>query len=185
MGRVFSFQYMRDELKAFFLDKRISKVFVWTFVFSLLAHGFRWFNAGFCHDSLMVVDYMRLWNISIGRYLIPFYLLIRGRIAAPVLIAFFAVCFLSLANIFIVKTLDIKKPLYICILCGLLATCSTITNLYATFVYCTDVYMLSLLLAVYLRDLTCHYGSLWFDNVYLLFFLTKIAQSNAHEKKKQ
>ena len=61
-------------------DKRNRIVAIWTAVFLTAAHAFRWFNTGFNHDSLKVLQYDANWQAYLGRYLAPIYLLVRGEI---------------------------------------------------------------------------------------------------------
>lgn len=121
---------------------------LWTFVFSFIAHGYRWFNAGFSHDSLAVLQHGNLWQVSIGRFLVPFYLMFRGKIAIPWLIAILSVAFLSLSIVLIVKLLGIKRQLHIVLLCGVLSTCPTLIALHSTYIQWADIQMLSLLFSV-------------------------------------
>ncbi len=139
---------LKKEVPSLAGDKRNRLVAFWTFLFSLLAHGFRWFNTSFNHDSLIVWQNDGGWQLYLGRYLVPFYLLVRGEIASPLLIAGFSVCFLIIALVLLVRILDIKRPLHIVLLCALLSTCPVFTLLYSTFISATDIHLLSILFSI-------------------------------------
>ena len=141
--------FLKEELLSFTTDRRTRSIAIWTQFFSFLAHGFRWFNASFNHDSLLINHHYELRNqIYHGRWLTPLWLFIRGEITVPLLIAVFSICFLILANILLIKMLDIHKPLHIVLLCALLPACQTITLLYSSFMHMADAHMLGLLLSI-------------------------------------
>lgn len=129
-------------------DPQVRLAAFWTFLFSLVSQGFRWFNTSFNHDSLIIWQIDGSKQLFLGRYLVPFWLLVRGKIGAPLLIGGFSVCFLILANILLVKILDIRKSRHIALLCALLSTCPLFTLLYATFITATDIHLLSILFGV-------------------------------------
>ncbi|MCR5464817.1 MAG: glucosyltransferase domain-containing protein [Bacteroidales bacterium] len=135
-------------IQSFSQDKRVAKVILWTVFFSFLAHGFSWFNVAFNHDSLKVFQLDGNWQASLGRFLIPVYLLLRGKIVAPLLVAFLSVLFLSLSVALTVRLLDIKRTLSIVLVSGLFATCQVLTSLYSTYMPAADIQMLSLLFSV-------------------------------------
>lgn len=136
------------KMEKLYQDRQIRLTVFWTLLFSLVSQGFRWFNTSFNHDSLIVWQIDGSKQMFLGRYLVPFWLLVRGKIGAPLLIAGFSVCFLILADILLVKLLDIRKPRHIAVLCALLSACPLITLLYATFITATDIHMLSILFGV-------------------------------------
>ena len=141
--------FLKEELLSFTTDRRTRSIAIWTLIFSFIAHGFRWFNTSFNHDSLLLNYLYELRNqIFLGRWLTPVWMFIRGEITVPLLIAVFSICFLILANILLIKMLDIHKPLHIVLLCALLPACQTITLLYSSFVYIADAHMLCFLLSV-------------------------------------
>ena len=152
---------LEETVLALVNDKRNRSVAVWTILFSLVAHGFRWFNAYFFHDSLIIYQGDGSQQALLGRFLVPFWLLVRGKIATPLPVAFFSVCFLCLANILIVKLLDIKRPPHIIALCALVAASPTVSCLYAYFIPSTDIHMLATLLAVGSVWLLCRFKWGW------------------------
>ena len=136
------------EMKKLLQDPQVRLTAFWTLLFSLISQGYRWFNTSFYHDSLIVWQLDGSKQLLLGRYLVPFWLLIRGKIGAPLLIAGFSVCFLILADILLVKILGIRKPALIALLCALLSASPLFTLLYSTFITATDLHLLSILFAV-------------------------------------
>lgn len=126
----------------------LKRVLCYTFLFGLAAHAFCYFNAFFSHDSLMVYQDDTLWQISLGRFLQPVYLLVRGRIAAPFLVGLLSLTWLSAAVYLIVRLLDIRSHAATVLTCGVLATNAALTYANATYLPWVDIYMLALLLAV-------------------------------------
>ena len=132
-------------------DSLYVKAILYTVFFSFLAHGFSWFDVAFNHDSLKVFQLDGNWQAYLGRFLIPAYLLFRGKIVAPLLVAFLSVLFLSLSVVLTVRLLDIKRTSSIILLSALFATCQVLTSLYSTYVTAADIQMLSLLFREFLR----------------------------------
>lgn len=128
-------------------DKRNRIVAIWTAVFLTAAHAFRWFNTGFNHDSLKVFQFDGSWQAYLGRYLAPIYLVVRGKIGAPFLIALIAGAFLIVANILMVRILRIKKPLHVIMFCALSATSPVLISLFASVLTATDLHILALMFA--------------------------------------
>lgn len=153
---------LKEELSSIMTDRRTRSIALWTLFFSFLAHGFRWFNTSFNHDSLFIYHHHELRHqIYLGRWLAPLWLFLRGEITVPVLFAFFSICFTILANILLIKMLDIRKRQHIILLCALLPACQTVTLLYSSFMYTVDVYMLSFLLSVLAVWLFLQYRQGW------------------------
>ena len=129
-------------------DSLYVKAILYTVFFSFLAHGFSWFDVAFNHDSLKVFQLDGNWQAYLGRFLIPAYLLFRGKIVAPLLVAFLSVLFLSLSVVLTVRLLDIKRTSSIILVSALFATCPVLTSLYSTYLSAADIQMLSLLFSV-------------------------------------
>lgn len=129
-------------------DLRTRCAVQFTVLFSLLAHVYRWTMAGFSHDALFIYQNDSTWQIALGRFLIRGYLLVRGKMTPPIIIAAFAVAFLSLSIVFIIRILDIRSKVGIIALCGVMATHASLADSYVFYLPWVDVYMLSLLLSV-------------------------------------
>ncbi|MBR0213660.1 MAG: glucosyltransferase domain-containing protein [Solobacterium sp.] len=117
-------------------------------IFLLLAHLYRWTNAIYNHDSLLIYQIDNDWQISLGRILVPFYAFLRGRVVSPVMCAVCGSVFLLAAMVLIVRMLDIKKEVSVVLLCGMLVTHETLTFLNASFLFVYDADMLALLFSV-------------------------------------
>lgn len=121
-----------------------------TFLFGLLAHGYSYFNIMYSHDSMVVYQddaYIRQ-QLSVGRFMAPLYLWFRGMFYTPSLVAVLSLMFLGIAIYHMLRLFQIEKKLYVVLICGMLATCTTITLLHTTYMHDVDRYMLSFLLAV-------------------------------------
>lgn len=124
-------------------------VFVSTFLFGLAAHAFRYFSMGFSHDSVYnICQDDAQWQISLGRFLQPAYILLRGRLCAPFLMGLFSLFWLAVAVCLVVALLEIKSPAAIVLVCGMLSTNAALSLSNATYLYSSDVYMLALLFGV-------------------------------------
>lgn len=131
-------------------DKRsLRHACVWTFVFSALAHAYRYLSLSFSGDAMLLSQSgEEAYQISLGRFLQPVYWQIRGTITAPLLIGLFATAFLMVSACLIVDLLGLRRPLHIALCCGVLATCETLAIANATYLPWTDVYMLAMALCV-------------------------------------
>lgn len=122
---------------------------IWTTVFSLLAHGYRYLSLSFSGDSMLLAQVgEEAYQISLGRFMQPLYWQIRGNITAPFLIGLFATCFLWLSAAVIVHLMKLSKPLHIAFVCGVLTANETMAVSNATYLPWTDVYALALLLSL-------------------------------------
>ncbi|MGN0775100.1 MAG: glucosyltransferase domain-containing protein [Candidatus Ventricola sp.] len=124
-------------------------VLLFTAMFSLMAHGYRYLSLSFSGDSMLLSQVgEEAYQISLGRFLQPVYWQIRGYIAAPLLIGLFATVFLMGSALIVVRLLDLHRPLHIALACGVLTANETLAVSNATYLPWTDVYMLALLLSL-------------------------------------
>ncbi len=86
----------------------------------------------------------------------------------PFLIAVFATAFLSMSIVLIVRILDIRSKVGIIALCGVMATHTVISNLYAVYLQTVDVYQLSLLLSVLAVYVFIRFSRGWIPALILL-----------------
>ena len=122
-------------------------VFGATVLFGLCAHAYRFFNLDFSHDSLMVVQEDDVLQIGLGRFLQPLYRELRGDLSAPFLTGLLALVWLALANYLVVSLLELRSPMHIALLCGVLSTNAVLTFSFAAFLPWVDVYTLACLFA--------------------------------------
>jgi len=127
----------------------VCRVLLYTAVFSLLAHGYRYLSLGFSGDSMLLAQVgEEAYQASLGRFLQPVYWQIRGYITAPLTIGLFATAFLAASALLIVHLMQIEKPLHIALVCGVLTANETMALSNATYLPWTDVYALALLLSL-------------------------------------
>ncbi len=139
--------YFSENKRKLFLSCLLSTV-----VCSMAAHGFLFTNEFFSHDSASgftyATDVINVFYISIGRFLIPVYDLIKGCAAAPWLIGILFIIWMSLSSFFICEILEIKGSVLSCLASGILCTNMALTLTGATYVYCLDDYAFALFTAV-------------------------------------
>ena len=131
-------------------NSRIKLIFKSVFIFSIIAHLYRYANTAFNSDSLGIdrggVDVPK--QIGRGRWLQPVYLKIRGGIGAPFLIGILATLYLAVSIVLMTEILTITNQKTIICLCGLLSAAPAITITNAAFIPWTDIFMLSLLFSM-------------------------------------
>lgn len=135
--------------KAFRLDRRtVGRISLLAAVFYFAAYFYRFLSLGFSHDSLLIHQVDTAWQVQLGRFLQPVYLLLRGDIAAPYLIGLLSYLYLAAAVCLVVDLLSLSSTLSISLVCMALCANTTLTMLHGTFHMMADSYMLALLLSV-------------------------------------
>ena len=129
-----------------------------TFLFGLCAHAYRFFNLDFSHDSLMIYQDDWMVQIALGRFLHPPYRWLRGDLTAPFLMGLLALIWLALANYIVVSLLELRSPIYIALLCGILSSNAVLTFTFATYLHDGDAYALAYLFAVLAVWLAARYS---------------------------
>ncbi len=129
-------------------DKTFLTVLASTVIFGLFAHGYCYFNLLFSHDSLLINQSDHLFQISLGRFLIPVYLFLRGSVYTPSLVGFLSLVFIAVSAYLTVKLFRINHPLSIVLVSGIMVVNCVVTLTNATYVHDIDIYMLALLLSV-------------------------------------
>ena len=130
----------------------LDPVLIWclvsTFVFGLVAHGYRMGAAAFSHDSLIIDSHVDLAHqVGIGRFMqVPVWVL-RGYINAPFLLGVLALLWLALSLWLAMRLLGIRDRSLVTLACGAVTTCVTFSASYATYAPMIDIYMLALLCA--------------------------------------
>ena len=101
--------------QVFRLDRRaVGKISLLTAVFYFSAYFYRFFTLGYAHDSLLIDQSIDMtWQIQLGRFLQPVYLLFRGDIAVPYLIGLLAYLYLAAAICLVVDLLSLSSTLSI------------------------------------------------------------------------
>lgn len=122
-----------------------------------VTHAYCFLNVLYSHDSLMVFQDDAGWQISLGRFVQPFYVFIRGKIVSPLWIGTLSFLFLVTSIYLIVKMLKIKNMVQICLSAGILITSSTYVLSNATYLPWSDIYTLDLLCAVVAAYVAIYY----------------------------
>lgn len=163
------------------IDKKMMKfIAIVTIIFMIIAHGYAYFNIMFSHDSLRIFhwgDNLTLDSIDVGRYLIPIFLLVRGKYYPPFLIGLFSTFFMILINYYLVKIFDIRDNKKILLIIGILVSSCTLTLLNATYINYSDMYLLSMFLSVYSAFLIKEYKNGYLYCILPLFLSIGIYQS--------
>lgn len=121
-----------------------------TLIFYTLANGYRSFHTLYAGDSLyMVYQNDAGWEISLGRFVQPFLVLLRGAITVPFLISVLTILWVSLSVFFVTDFLEIKKTISIALIAAAMSCNVTISSLNATFISYMDFYVLALFLSVF------------------------------------
>ena len=132
-------------------ENNLKFISIITTIFMIMSHGYVYFNQILSHDSMKIIywgDWLMYDTVEIGRYIIPLYLLIRGKYYPPFLIGILSIIFMILLIYYLVKIFEIKNKIHIALLTGILTTSCTITLLNATYIEYSDMYILSFLLAI-------------------------------------
>lgn len=142
---------MKNKIVEKLEENNLKFISIVTTIFMIMTHGYVYFNQIFSHDSMKIIywgEWLMYDTVEIGRYIIPLYLLIRGKYYPPFLIGILSIIFMILLIYYLVKIFDIKNKINIALLTGILSTSCTITLLNATYIEYSDMYILSFLLAI-------------------------------------
>lgn len=132
------------------IQPKLKKIALYTLIFMALLHGYRYVSLGFSHDSLAFAWQPDLeWQISLGRYMQPFYWwIIRGRIAAPFIVGVLSYGYMVGSVYGVASLLDLKVKTTLFLLAGLMCGSLAFIALDATYSHTADVYMLALMLNI-------------------------------------
>lgn len=132
------------------IQPKLKKIALYTLIFMALLHGYRYVSLGFSHDSLAFAWQPDLeWQISLGRYMQPFYWwIIRGRIAAPFIVGVLSYGYMVGSVYGVASLLDLKAKTSLFLLAGLMCGSLAFIALDATYSHTVDVYMLALMLNI-------------------------------------
>lgn len=132
------------------IQPKLKKIALYTLIFMALLHGYRYVSLGFSHDSLAFAWQPDLeWQISLGRYMQPFYWwIIRGRIAAPFIVGVLSYGYMVGSVYGVASLLDLKAKMTLFLLAGLMCGSLAFIALDATYSHTADVYMLALMLNI-------------------------------------
>ena len=127
----------------------IISAFFTTF-FYMLGNSYRFFSPLLSGDSLLMVHQNdSAWEISLGRFVQPLLVFLRGGIITPFLISVLAILWISLSVYFLTDFLKIEKVLSVAFVAVVMSCNITILAINTSFVHFIDFYTLALLLAVF------------------------------------
>ncbi|MGN0347596.1 MAG: glucosyltransferase domain-containing protein [Lachnospiraceae bacterium] len=129
--------------------KRIQWSALSVVIFSLFAHGYRFANNMYSHDSLLMIyqnDYA--WQIALGRVTQPILIFLRGSICNPWLICFLAMLWTVLAVYFLTDLLEISSPPGLVFCSGLMICNTTTISANASYLPWVDFYALACLMSI-------------------------------------
>lgn len=119
-----------------------------TVFWCLFAHGYRFANNMFTHDSLLqIYQDDSAWQIALGRIFQPVLLFLRGGLCNPWLICFCALIWYCLTVCLLVDLLKIRSTVSIVILSGIVVSNLTVTVANASFLPWVDFFACSLFLS--------------------------------------
>lgn len=181
--------------------KMLKKIILYTVIWGVLAHGYRYLNGIYSHDSVMVFQEEFEWQFSLGRFLQPLYLLLRGNIMSSYLISMISLLFLSFSNYIVIKMFRFNNKVAQILICGIMSTNYVLTLSYATYMPWADIFMIALfaaVLAVHLFDnykygylfvpfciiVTCGLYQAYFSMTIVLFMCLLIRDVFEHQETK-
>ena len=127
-----------------------------TAVVSLAAHAFSYFNFIPQHDALTEAFWQSVdWVVSLGRFLLPVYMYLRGYAPMPWVSGMLSILFTALAVYFMTKALRMDTRAEILLTSGFLSANICVLTLNSLFQFCFDAYMCALLFACWGVWLIC------------------------------
>ena len=127
--------------------KRLLWAILATLCFSVLANGYSWLNFYPIHDA---VDFTiggpsGRWQAELGRFLIPFYMLVKGHIAVPLISGLLSTLYLGLSTFLTTEILQNDSVLGITLTSGFLSANMFMLEINTSNQYFSDVFLFALL----------------------------------------
>ena len=148
--------------------------FAAVFCWGLAAHAYGFFRASFSHDmlnALVTTNVETYWKMQLGRPGIVLYRrFFRGLIAAPWLIGFLSLIWLSLSCFLVTKLFRIPGKLFPVLVAGILSANLSVIGMCAGFLYEMDANLFAMLCGVFAVLLWDRLG--WKGSLIGLFFVT-------------
>lgn len=145
-----SIDSLLKNIKEWFTKENRKTIFFLTFIVGLFVHFELYANEllaydGYWHYGTFLA---KGWEISLGRFLIPFSDLFRGTIVVSVLTTTLSLICISLSTIFLTETLKIKKG-YLKMLIGILLVVTPTVSLTLMYPYTAFGYSLAMLFSIF------------------------------------
>ena len=120
-----------------------------TFVLGLFSFGYAFLNYTPSHDGMMVVTNDQNWMTALGRFMVRYYISLRGALDAPWLIGMLGLIYIAIAANIIIKMFDFnEKVLTSFVICSLLLLNGTTISLATVYIYIFDVLAMAVFLCV-------------------------------------
>lgn len=126
--------------------KNLTAVVASVFLFFFLGNGYAFVNQYPIHDAvpqMTSVSYM--WQVQLGRFLMPLYLKIRGVIPAPLIIISLSVLYLSISVYILLHAIGVETKQEIFLISGFLSVNLFTLEISAVHQYFADVFLVALL----------------------------------------
>ena len=145
--------------------------FITVFVVSMLANAFAYFNLYPQHDALNhAFNFAGNWEIRLGRFLLPTFGKIQGRITVPWLIGVASIILITLIVYLVCYILDLKRLWQIVIVACVFSANMSVTELTNVFIYVLAAYMLSVFFTCSAIFVYVHINSFWRYPVTIILF---------------
>ena len=144
MSKLFN-DIKKNLLKEVSGSKKLFIIAICVFLFGLIGNAYGFLDFNFSHDSSIMVQSDDLWQVMIGRYLQPIYVIFRGKLYSPFLVGMLSLVYVSFSTYLITDMLKIKTVVGNILTSGVLVTNSVFCLTSATYIYLIDVFMLALM----------------------------------------
>lgn len=129
--------------------EQIKYSMIFTMIICVIAHGYRFLNLLNSHDSMLnIVQDDVYWQRSLGRFMQPVLMVLRGSICAPWLLCLISAVFLGLSVYLVCVIFRIYDKLTTLILAGVMVCNVVFTSSYAAYLPWVDVYAIALFLSL-------------------------------------
>lgn len=137
---------MNDEVSTIIRERLFD---FWSAIFfSFLANAFTFLNWNPRHDAINHTFFFAgEWEVSLGRFLQPYYGKIRGDIASTWYIGIIGTFFIALSVCIIIDLIDIRNLCFRVLTSGILVANFSITEVCGTYLYVYDCFMIALFFA--------------------------------------
>lgn len=162
------------------INEKMKFTFLMTVMFSIFAHGFRYSNNLYSHDALLnVCQKDDSWQVSLGRFLQPLTMYLRGDIVTTWVIVIIAMVCYCFSVYLIIDILQIESRYMIALVAGVAVCNITITTANASFIPWLDMYGIALLSAVS-GVYMCLKEKLWQNLLAILAFTVSLGMYQAY-----
>ena len=130
------------------------------YVIGMAAYGYVFVNYVPAHDGMRVYTTEQYWQMSIGRYLMMYYLKVRGPLNAPWLIGMLSLTYIALTVFICHLILDIRFDIWKIVVISAIFTLNiSFIATSATYIYLLDIFAFALLLSILSVFINTKYGN--------------------------